>query len=212
MKNLKNFIPLIIDVIVTGIVLIVYGVTEKNQEILTYVQILVAPVLLSIATILIHLKIVHIPLIALYLMMVHLILALDLGGAFNFYDWIPSWDMILHGYFGFFFSVIVAFVLLNFGGEHLNKAVFLILIFFITMGAAGLWEIYEFTLDSLFGTDSQRVEESIALGLSPLHDTMMDIIIAIAGIVAFYIGIGIDKLFGFRYSKKLFLEIKNHQE
>ncbi|MDE5545858.1 MAG: hypothetical protein K2I88_00180 [Anaeroplasmataceae bacterium] len=126
----------------------------------------------------------------------------------GYYDEFACWDMILHGYFGFVCSVFVFIILLNYGCEKMKPILFFAIIFFVTMGTAGLWEIYEFIMDRLLDGDAQRVQESIAQGYTPVYDTMMDMIIAIAGIVGFYIAVGIDKLYKYKCIKYIYQEIK----
>ncbi len=207
MKQLKKYIPLGIDLIITFIAIIVYSCLKPERAPLTYVQILVGPMVLGAVLLLNHTRTIHIPTIISYLLMIHLVLALILGSAFNFYDLIPAWDMILHGYFGFLCSVLVFCVLLNYNGEQLKGFFIFVLIFFVTMGVAGLWEIYEFTMDSLLGGDAQRVEESILAGHSPVYDTMMDMIIAVVGIILFYLCMLLDKCRSYRLTRYLYKEI-----
>lgn len=212
MKQLKKYIPLGIDLIITFIAIIVYSCLKLERAPLTYVQILVGPMVLGAVLLLNHTRTIHIPTIISYLLMIHLVLALILGSAFNFYDLIPAWDMILHGYFGFLCSVLVFCVLLNYNGEQLKGFFIFVLIFFVTMGVAGLWEIYEFTMDSLLGGDAQRVEESILAGHSPVYDTMMDMIIAVVGIILFYLCMLLDKCRSYRLTRYLYKEIQMNKK
>ncbi len=208
MKKLTNYLPFIIDLILSLIATIVYSVITEEKEFIAYVQFLVGPVLLLAIQLLNLTKLVRIPILLNYLLMLHLIMALLLGSGFKFYDLIPSWDMILHGYFGFLCSALVFCILLNFNGEKLSLILILVLIFFVTMGAAGMWEICEFTMDSLTGSDTQRIQESIDNGHTPVYDTMMDLIIAIPGILLFYLYILIDKLNKYRITAYLYKDIK----
>ena len=64
------------------------------------------------------------------------------------------------------------------------------------MGCAAIWEIFEFVCDALLNGDAQRVMESILMGRTPVYDTMMDIIIAIAGCAVFFFGMIIKNKFG----------------
>lgn len=61
------------------------------------------------------------------------------------------------------------------------------------MGFGALWEIFEYLGDTWFDLDSQRVQESIALGKSPVADTMEDLMITLVGIAVFFIIYIIDK-------------------
>lgn len=134
---------------------------------------------------------------------VFVFLASDLGSGLGFYDIFGWWDMFMHGAFGFLCSLAVFVLIVRWGGERLNPVGVMVIIFMFTLGVAALWEIWEYAADSITGGDSQRVEESIALGKSPVADTMEDIIIAIAGIAAFYIALLADKLSGYRVCSKM---------
>lgn len=133
--------------------------------------------------------------------------ASDLGSACGFYDRISFWDLIMHGMFGFLCCLTIFVFLLRWSGGRLNPVGAMILVFVFTMGIAALWEVWEYLADSITGGDSQRVEESIALGKSPVADTMEDIIVAMAGCVLFDLALFFDgrrgyplfsRLFGFR--------------
>lgn len=61
------------------------------------------------------------------------------------------------------------------------------------MGFGALWEIFEYLGDTWFDLDSQRVQESIGLGKSPVADIMEDLMITLVGIAVFFIIYIIDK-------------------
>ncbi|HBJ18813.1 MAG TPA: hypothetical protein DDY70_03600 [Clostridiales bacterium] len=131
-------------------------------------------------------------------------LASDLGSACEFYDKIPCWDLIMHAYFGFLCSLFVFVFLMRWTDGKMNPVGAMIVVFVFTMGIAALWEVWEYNVDRITGGDSQRVEESIALGKSPVADTMEDIMIAMVGCVLFYLAIFLDKLKGYRVFSRLF--------
>ncbi|MDE7105599.1 MAG: hypothetical protein K2O22_00355, partial [Anaeroplasmataceae bacterium] len=209
MKKIKEFIPSILGGIVSLIGIIVYIVLSEKVLPLICVQILVVPIILLIFQGLNLTKKIRIPTLFSYLLLIHLILALVLGSGFDFYDKIACWDMILHGYFGFLCSFFVFIILLNYDGKKMKPVLFFVIIFFITMGVAGLWEIYEFIMDRLLDGDAQRIQESIALGHTPVYDTMMDMIISILGIVIFYVAIAIDKFSKYKCVKHIYQQINN---
>lgn len=108
------------------------------------------------------------------------VLAVNLGTAFNIYEAVPCWDLILHGYFGIWCAQAVWLLL------RLEKPVMRYIISFVcVMGIAALWEVFEFSSDIILGGDAQRVQESLALGINPISDTMTDIIIAAVGYAVF---------------------------
>ena len=109
----------------------------------------------------------------------------------------------MHGYFGFVGATALYVLLLKWNGEALKRFGFLVLIFLGTMGCAAIWEMFEFTADTLLGCDAQRVQESFLLGVSPVKDTMTDIIVAVLGVVVFYAGLFVDWISGGRFARKL---------
>ena len=86
--------------------------------------------------------------------------ALVLGEAFCLYYKIPWWDTFLHYISGLLFALIGSYLLAaiykkdNISHKRITLIVGGILISF-SIGL--MWEIYEFTFDSLFGTNMQKV-------------------------------------------------------
>ena len=138
MKKVRDFIPVILSGLISIISIIIYSALTKERSFLIYLQIFVGPIALMVIPILNKFKIVKIPVVLSYLLLIHFFLALILGSTFGFYDRISCWDMILHGYFGFVFAFLTLCILLNFDGEKLNGVLLFILLFFVTMGAAGI--------------------------------------------------------------------------
>lgn len=122
--------------------------------------------------------------------------ALFFGSMLDFYSIIPIYDLLLHAASG---------ILLTFAGHWLytqltrKKTVVIPLIIpvffavFFSMAAAGVWEIWEFSGDSLFGLTSQ------GSGQFGLNDTMTDII---AGCASGVVGGAILYLLLSRRAKK----------
>ena len=208
MKKIKYFIPSILGLIISMMGIIIYIAISDEVVALICVQMIAVPIILLVLQGLNMTKKIHFPLVCHYLLLIHLVMALVLGSGMGYYDEFACWDMILHGYFGFVCSVFVFVILLNYDGKKIKPILFFTIIFFVTMGVAGLWEIYEFVMDRLLDGDAQRVQESISQGHTPVYDTMMDMIIAIAGIVCFYIAVGIDKLRNYICIGYIYQEIK----
>lgn len=127
----------------------------------------------------------------------------DLGSAAGLYDRFFYWDLLMHGIFGFICSLTIFTLLVRWNGSKLNPIGFMVLIFVFTMGIAAIWEILEYITDLMTGGDAQRVAESVALGKSPVADTMEDMIVAIAGIAVFYITLVIDKFSNYKLYSRL---------
>ncbi|MGB4984609.1 MAG: hypothetical protein WBO70_02405 [Erysipelotrichaceae bacterium] len=101
-----------------------------------------------------------------------------LGMILNYYMKFWWWDIFLHAnsgvfiaYFGYYFYDVMC----NKFNQSINRFMAHIFVLLFVFALAGLWEIYEFTVDSFFGLNSQ---------LGSLSDTMSDMIYgSIGGII-----------------------------
>ena len=98
-----------------------------------------------------------------------------LGEAFDFYGRFWWWDIALHassavgfGLTGFLFALML-FEGDRFAAPHWALA---LIAFLIAMTVGALWEVFEFTMDSLFGLNMQK---------TGLDDTMGDLIVDAIG-------------------------------
>ena len=118
--------------------------------------------------------------ICLYVILAFTFSAIYLGNVWDLYRIIPIYDKLLHLLSGVIIAIIgfVLFLYLNNGNIKGDFNTYFAVIFSIifSIAAAGLWEIWEFSTDMLFGFHSQN---------NSLIDTMMDIICgSIMGIIA----------------------------
>lgn len=91
-----------------------------------------------------------------------------LGYAYNFYHIVHWWDDILHGFAGIIFAMLGAYlpyVLCKKKGCTVALCAFCA--FFFSVAISGLWELWEFTSDSLFHTDMQK--DTILYNLPPSY-------------------------------------------
>ena len=110
-----------------------------------------------------------------FIWIIFIFLAHYLGVALEFYNKWPGFDKVTHFVSGIL-SGYVAVLVLN--KEKLQKKLFNVLfIVSFTWFCAGMWEVFEFTCNYLFGGDAQKVLET---GVS---DTMWDMIVAFIGSV-----------------------------
>jgi uncharacterized membrane protein YjdF len=103
-----------------------------------------------------------------------ILVASIIGNSLMVYNLGPIYDKIVHLYSG----VLTVFIVRElFGKEISGQRTIVKFLFYIgvTALAAVVWEIYEFSLDQIFGTNMQR---AIEWGVV---DTMIDMIAAIAG-------------------------------
>ncbi len=117
-----------------------------------------------------HIKVIHeINLLA----MVFLFAANFLGSIMNFYEMFWWWDMLLHTLSGVllgFGGIVIVYTLNSTPNIAVNLSPFFIALFAFTFAVSmgAVWEIHEFTMDSLLGWNMQR---------SGLVDTMWDLIV-----------------------------------
>ena len=195
-KQLFQWTPAIISMALAAITAVIYTLIADEIKALTYFQVFgsaLVPLVLPLFGMLTGKKL---PTALGFLLTFHVFISIDLGNAMNFYDLIPCWDLILHGFFGFVGCVTAAVFLIRWNGDKLTKAGFLIPAAVFTIACGGIWEIFEYCCDLIMGTDIQRVQESIALGKSPLADTIEDMAITFTGVALFYAAVFIDKLCG----------------
>lgn len=207
-KNHVQWMPFLITVCCAIVTLLIYTLIMTKKNYIVFFQVISATFIPAIFPILSSVTKKGLPVFLNILISVHIVLAVDLGCAMSFYNQFYYWDMLMHGCFGFLASVTFYILLLKWNGENLNRFGFLALIFLSTMGCAAIWEIFEFVFDRILNGDAQRVLESIAMGHTPVYDTMMDIIIANAGIGAFYINLFIDRLCKKKFGKSLYDQVK----
>ncbi len=133
----------------------------------------------------------EIPILLNGLLCSEIILGVCGGSILNLYSYIPIYDLLLHAYFGFVGSIFLYYILLK-TQKELNITLLLFIILMV-LGLAAIWEMCEYTMDTVFSMDTQRVQEALEKGISPVKDTMGDMIITLVGIVIFYLSLYIDK-------------------
>ena len=109
--------------------------------------------------------------------------SLFLGEIRGYYTRFWWWDILLHSGSGFLLG-IVGFLLVHVLNEtedigvHMKPGFVAIFAFMFAVGIGALWEIFEFSMDSLFGMDMQKEMRGDPSGLT---DTMWDLIVDILG-------------------------------
>ncbi|MDC7124131.1 MAG: hypothetical protein PQJ46_01095 [Spirochaetales bacterium] len=117
-----------------------------------------------------------------------------LGEIFDYYERFWWWDLLLHGWSGVLLG-LVGFILVYILNEASDVGVvmspffvaFFAFCFAVTCGV--VWEVFEYLMDIIFGTDMQK---------SGLQDTMGDLIIDTAGALI----ISVNGFFTLRDKKK----------
>lgn len=132
-----------------------------------------------------------------YCILAFIFFSMYMGNILNIYIIIPFYDKVLHLMSGILIGFIGFIVFMNFNKESkdaINKSFLFIFVMSFSVALAGIWEIWEFTTDFLFGFNSQNAS---------LIDTMLDIICGtIGGIISL-----IPVIFYFRNKKNKFVEL-----
>ena len=124
---------------------------------------------------------IHLPPEAELLAILFLYSSLFLGEFGDFYERFWWWDLALHTSSGFMlglFAYILVFVLNRSPRSSLNLSPPFVALFTVSFAVAsgGLWEIFEYSMDQLFGLNMQK---------GGLHDTMEDMIVNLIGALCF---------------------------
>lgn len=173
-----------ITFILAIVILCISAFVFHDRNILNYISIFLTA-LIPLILILLNKKFKwSLPNYIVVLICVHLICSIDLGTVLHFYDKIKWWDLAVHGLFGFIGSSLLYQLIRHFVSRKVTAILFLS-IFLMTVGLAGLWEIWEFLVGTITNEDVMRVQESIEAGHSPLFDTMTDMLITMVGVLIF---------------------------
>lgn len=119
--------------------------------------------------------------------------SLFLGEVHGYYTRFWWWDIVLHTSSGFLLGII-GFLLVYVLNEteqiqlNMRPGFVAFFAFLFALGTGAVWEIFEFTIDSLFGTDMQKTMLGDSSGLT---DTMWDLIVdAVGALIISVLGYG----------------------
>ncbi len=170
MKSISNR-PLLINILSTIILLInsIYDYTMNGGINLFRIGIMV--ITLWIVYFIYNKTFLKKSKISFYLIYTFIVMAMYGGSIIGFYTIIPMYDKLLHLISGVIIAIMgyILFLYLNKVDERDIKNQYMGIIFsiLVSISAAAVWEIWEFTIDQLFGFLSQN---------NSLVDTMIDII------------------------------------
>lgn len=110
--------------------------------------------------------------------------AIFLGEVFDFYYLVPFWDTLLHSFSAVMLSLLGITIVdvLNRSGKisvSLSPGFTAVFAFCFAVALGALWEIYEYSVDTLLGLNMQKIRtaQGVALvGREALQDTMEDLI------------------------------------
>lgn len=110
---------------------------------------------------------------------IHLILSICFGTTLGLYNKFFGWDLLVHGLFG---AIGIYAILVIFKDDRILP---LILSSLTILGLGAIWELFEYTVDSVLDTDIQRVGESLRMNKLPQANTMEDLLITIISSLVF---------------------------
>lgn len=186
------FASLVLSAVYTAIrLMIAPGVTEAGEfdmqradYTLMLIQCVAGIVVMMIPSIIEHRWSVPIPNFIYILYYIFLYCAVYLGEVRSFYYKIPHWDTILHAFSGAMLGAL-GFILVSLLNNHTKVGVHLspffvaLFAFCFALAAGTVWEIYEFTVDSIMQLNMQKYlteAGEVLIGRAALMDTMTDII------------------------------------
>lgn len=124
---------------------------------------------------------------------IHIFLTLFLGAIYNFYSIFWWWDLLVHWLFGFVAFISAYYLIVRLGYDKCLSHFMILFIGGMTaMGCAAIWEIVEYTLDKVFGTNFQHGIVEVGY---PLDDTMWDMIVTLIAVIISFILYWIDLKF-----------------
>lgn len=136
-------------------------VRSREDYVLMLLQCLLGIAAIVLPLRLIRQKTLQIPRVMLVLYIAFLYCAIFLGEVRSFYYAVPQWDTILHTMSGAMlgalgFSMIAIFNNAERIPLNLSPVFIAAFAFCFALALGAVWEIYEFTMDSVFGTNMQK--------------------------------------------------------
>lgn len=157
---------------------------ERSDYTLMLIQCLLGIVVMMLPSIIERRWSIPIPNFIYVLYYIFLYCAVFLGEVFSFYYHVPHWDTILHLFSGAMLGAL-GFILVSLlndtekVGVHLSPFFVALFAFCFALAMGAVWEIYEYTIDSIMHLNMQKYMTEageVLIGREALLDTMQDII------------------------------------
>lgn len=191
------YLPAFITLLFTIAAFSVYTATNPDKHLSTYLALLViAPTPFVIIWVNRRFSL-GLPKYLIILMCSHAVCSVDLGTTIGLYWRMRWWDTFVHCYFGFLACATLYHLYFHFQSGK-PKFIEYIVMVMLVLAIAGGWEIYEFFASMVFKSDMQDVAYQLGLGINPLTDTVVDMMVATGGALVFLAG-----LFLFKWVTKL---------
>lgn len=170
--------------VLTGIAIVIYGITQRSS----YIIMVAGGTVFLIPGIFLVRKLFHVSAGLQMETYIYIFsyLGWSLGGAAMVYDKIPQFDKLVHTLSGGFVSMIMLclYLMLERGNKKQNPATKYFFVGFGSVAVAGLFELCEFALAPIMQRDLQHVNDT------GVTDTMMDIIVCTVGTIITLIVMG----------------------
>lgn len=154
---------------VFAVATIIMAIVLKEFVVLTYLLVILLPFVFKVK-----------PLLT-FLYLIFTCISLFLGSLCHLYKWTIWFDSFSHFIWGMLSSLLAIYILDKLHMYDKKNIVFnIFFIFIFSLATSGFWEICEFTVDRIFGSDTQRAATGV-------FDTMKDIIVALLGNILFLI-------------------------
>jgi len=162
----------VVLIVISGLVALGMLLFEKEIQLSRVLQLLgIVPIML-IPQVLRKLFSLKTPKILETVYLIFIFLAYFCGIALGWYESVPYFDKLVHFLSGFVSAMLGVYILVQ-SKQYSKKTWFnALFIVMMSLSVAGLWEFFEFTCDSIFGRDAQKV---LTTGVT---DTMQDMIVA----------------------------------
>lgn len=128
---------------------------------------------------------------------VYVFFAMYLGNAFYLFGLIPGYDKVLHTLFGYVGCLVGLYCLCRFDAyDKMSPVLIGLVLFFFSLGLAGVWEISEFFGDKVLGQTAQGppiFDPETGKEFTAVDDTMWDTIAHFCGATVFIIHFSIHR-------------------
>ena len=221
-KTVIDLIPFFLAVIASAVCLLIYFFVFHKSFYLDIVKACMVPVCALVIPLVNAIFKIRVPFAFNVAVAVFAFCGLDLASVIGLYAF-PYYDKFLHTVFGIVGAFGVMIVLLYGKGERMSPWCFFLVVLLGVLALAAFWEIFEYSVYAVTGADMQRwtpimsevggmsVEEFFQ-DYNPLWDTIWDMIVAIFGVLMFYLIILIDKLCKYRMCKGIYRQVNAMKE
>jgi len=185
--NYPNLTLALINIFSLWIIMYFIRVNNYDYHFLAAIALLGVSWLMVIASRIFNIKIPNVMYLVFY---AFVILALMFGALLDFYTVFHWYDDFMHFSAGILLSILGIFIIVKLDNiGYLKFSVLLTFMIFFVGFSTAIWEIIEFTIDTVFNLDVQRVAES------GVTNTMLDIIMGLLGALVIVILLIIDNAF-----------------